>query len=193
MSGNLQDATRRLQFMQRNVDNVQLVRTAETMYASLKEARGQYANNLNIKIREDYKSIDSLEELLAPYKGKVVFIDMWGTWCPHCISDMAYEPALKKHLEGKDVVFLYLAQDADKDDEKWRDFIFTNNVTGEHVRKTAGEMITLWKAFGIPDKDWAYPRYLIVDRSGRIVINNAKRPYQTEALYQQLLEVLLQG
>jgi thiol-disulfide isomerase/thioredoxin len=192
MSGQLQDAARRLQFIQRNTHDVQLVRTAEAMYAPLKNARDQYASNLDIKIRQDYKDIGSAESLLAPYKGKVVFIDMWGTWCPYCISDMAYEPALKKQLDGKDVVFLYLAQDTDKDDEKWRDFIFANNVTGEHVRKTADDMNMLWNGFGIPDRDWKFPYYMIVDRTGKIVVRDAKRPTETDALYQQLLAVVEQ-
>jgi thiol-disulfide isomerase/thioredoxin len=190
MSGHLQDAARSLQFIQRNTQDAQLVSTGEALYAPLKKSRDQYATNLNIRIRQDYKNISSLDALLAPYKGRVVFIDMWGTWCPHCISDMAYAPVLKRQLEDQDVVFLYLAQDNDEDDEKWRDFIFANNLTGEHVRKTADEMTILWNAFGIPDNEWAYPRYLIVDRSGKIVIKDAKRPSETDALHQQLLAVV---
>lgn len=190
MSGRLQDSGWLLQFIQRNTNNAELVQKAEEIYTPLKKARDQYAANLNIKIRPDYRELHSVEELLAPYKGKVVFIDMWGTWCPHCIEDMAYEPALKKRLEGKDVVFLYVAQDEDRDDEKWRDFIFINNVVGEHVRKSVSDIGMLWNTLGIAEKDWAYPHYLIADRSGKIVIKNAERPAENDALYQQLIGIL---
>ncbi|MFD0794716.1 TlpA family protein disulfide reductase [Mucilaginibacter litoreus] len=190
MSGRLQDGGWLLQFIQRNTTDTRLVQQAIGIYAPLKKARDKYAANLNIKIRPDYKELNTVEALLTPYKGKVIFIDMWGTWCPHCIEDMAYEPALKKRLEGKDVVFLYVAQDEDRDDEKWRDFIFVNNVVGEHVRKSATDIGMLWNALGIPEKDWAYPHYLIADRSGKIVIKTAERPGDGDALYQQLMEVL---
>ncbi len=190
MSGRLQDSGWLLQFIQRNTTDMRLVQQAKAMYAPLKKARDKYAANLNIKIRPDYRELNSVEGLLEPYKGKVVFIDMWGTWCPHCIEDMTYEPALKKHLEGKDVVFLYVAQDEDKDDEKWRDFIFVNNVVGEHVRKSATEIGMLWNALGVAEKDWAYPHYLIADRSGKIVVKAAERPAENDALYRQLMDAL---
>ncbi|MBB5395180.1 TlpA disulfide reductase family protein [Mucilaginibacter sp. AK015] len=190
MSGRLQDSGWLLQFIQRNTRDSNLVAQAVAMYAPLKKARDKYAANLNIRIRPDYRQVNSVESLLAPYKGKVVFIDLWGTWCPHCIEDMAYEPSLKKRLEGKDVVFLYVAQDEDRDDEKWRDFIFVNNVVGEHVRKSADEIGMLWNALGIAEKDWAYPHYLIADRSGKIVVKSAERPGEGDGLYQQLTEAL---
>lgn len=190
MSGRLQDSGWLLQFIRRNTRDGKLVAQAVAMYAPLKKARDKYAANLNIRIRPDYQEVNSVEALLAPYKGKVVFIDLWGTWCPHCIEDMAYEPALKKRLEGKDVVFLYVAQDEDRDDEKWRDFIFVNNVVGEHVRKSADEIGMLWNALGIAEKDWAYPHYLIADRSGKIVVKSAERPGEGDGLYQQLTEAL---
>jgi len=190
MSGRLQDSGWLLQFIQRNTGDRLLVRQAAAMYAPLKKARDQYAANLNIRIRPDYAQVNTVEGLLAPYKGKVVFIDMWGTWCPHCIEDMAYEPALKKRLDGMDVVFLYVAQDEDRDDEKWRDFIFVNNLVGEHVRKSAAEIGMLWNALGIAERDWAYPHYLIADRSGKIAVKAAERPGDNNDLYQQLLAAL---
>ena len=159
---------------------------SEKVFSPLKKARDQYASNLNIKIRPDYRATSSLSALLAPYKGKIVFIDMWGTWCPHCIEDMAFVPALKERLKGKDIVFLYIARDEDKDDEVWRDFIFVNNLTGEHVRKTADQIANLWNELGVADNEQAYPYYLIIDRSGKVLVSKAKRPGDGDDLYLQL-------
>jgi len=190
MQGQLQSAAKLLNFMRGNCLNKQYVAAGEKMFAPLKKARDQYASNLGIKIRPDYTKISSVKSLLAPYGGKVVFIDMWGTWCPHCIEDMVFEPALKDRLKGKDVVFLYLANDEDKDDELWRDFIFINNLTGEHVRRTADQMASLWNELGIADSEQAYPHYFIFDRKGNVLINNAKRPSDGDALYNQLMAAL---
>ncbi|TFF33984.1 TlpA family protein disulfide reductase [Mucilaginibacter psychrotolerans] len=186
MSGQLQCGTKLLYFIRANCIDSQYKQASERMFLPLKGAREQYADNLNIKIRPDYKNISSLKSLLAPYKGKIVLIDMWGTWCPHCIEDMVFEPALKDRLKGKDIVFLYIAMNEDKDDEVWRDFIFINNLTGEHVRRTPGQIGALWNELGIPDSQQAYPHYFIIDRSGTVIVNNAKRPSDGEALYRQL-------
>jgi thiol-disulfide isomerase/thioredoxin len=190
MSGQLQSAAKLLDFIKVNCRDSQYLAASEKMFAPLKKARDRYASNLNIKIRPDYRNISSLQALLAPYKGKIVFIDMWGTWCPHCVQDMVFEPVLKDRLKGKDIIFLYIAREEDKDDEVWRDFIFVNNLTGEHVRRTADQIAPLWNELGIADSDQAYPHYFIIDRSGNVMINNAKRPSDGDALYLQLETVL---
>lgn len=186
MSGQLQSAAKLLNFIKANCTNRLYITASEKMFAPLKKARDQYASNINIKIRPDYRNIASLNALLEPYSGKIVFIDMWGTWCPHCIEDMVFEPVLKDRLKGKDIIFLYIARDEDKDDEVWRDFIFVNNLTGEHVRRTADQIAPLWNELGIADSDQAYPHYFIFDRSGNIMVSNAKKPSDGDALYRQL-------
>jgi thiol-disulfide isomerase/thioredoxin len=160
------------------------------MFLPLKKARDQYAHNLNIKIRPDYKTANSLAQILQPYKGKVVLIDMWFTQCPPCIAELKHTPALKDRFKNDDVVFLNIASEPDKSDEVWRDFIFINNMTGEHIRKTDNEIKTLWNELGIPDKDTAYPRYFIIDKNGNIADNNAKRPSDGVKLYDQITAVL---
>jgi len=190
MQGQLQSAVKLLHFIRTNCIDKEYIAASEKIFAPLKLSRDKYASNLNIKIRPDYKQAAALKDLLAPYQGKVVFVDMWGTWCPHCIEDMVFEPALKERLKGKDIVFLYIARDEDADDEKWRDFIFVNNLTGEHVRRTAEQVAPLWNELGIPDAGQAYPHYFIFDKTGKMVESNAKRPSDEAGLYQQITKYL---
>jgi len=190
MQGQLQSADKLLHFIRDNCTDANNIAASEKMFAPLKLHREQYAGNLNIKIRPDYKQAATIQAMLAPYKGKVVFVDMWGTWCPHCIEDMVFEPALKERMKGKDIVFLYVASDEDKDDEKWRDFIFINNLTGEHVRRTSEQIAPLWNELGVIDSEQGYPHYFIADRTGKIVVNNAKRPSNGDALYGEIEAVL---
>jgi thiol-disulfide isomerase/thioredoxin len=190
MSGQLQLADRLLHFIRSNGSDKGYVAAAEKMFLPLKKARDQYAHNLNIKIRPDYKTANSLAQILQPYKGKVVLIDMWFTQCPPCIAELKHTPALKDRFKNDDVVFLNIASEPDKSDEVWRDFIFINNMTGEHIRKTDNEIKTLWNELGIPDKDTAYPRYFIIDKNGNIADNNAKRPSDGVKLYDQITAVL---
>ncbi|GAB3923017.1 TlpA family protein disulfide reductase [Mucilaginibacter myungsuensis] len=190
MQGQLQTATKMMRFIKNNCEDKQYILVSEKMFAPLKQQRDQYANNLNIKIRADYRTTSTVKDMVAPYKGKVVFVDMWGTWCPYCISDMEFEPALKERLKDKEVVFLYIARDEDEDDEKWRDFIFINNLTGEHIRRNSDQISSVWNEFGIPDNEQAYPRYLIFDKDGKLVEKNAKRPTDKAGLAVQIEKYL---
>ncbi len=67
-------------------------------------------------IDDDYPL--SFKGLMARYKGKVVYLDFWGTWCGPCLSEMPYSVNLQKQYANKDIVFVYLA--ADDFDDKWR-------------------------------------------------------------------------
>ncbi|GAB2985310.1 hypothetical protein GCM10027049_24860 [Mucilaginibacter puniceus] len=190
MSGQLQVADKLLHFIRANCDDAQYIVDAEKMFAPLKKSRDTYAHNLNIKIRPDYKTVSSLKEIMATYKGKVVLVDMWFIQCPPCREELEYTPGLKARFKDKDVVFLNIAHENDKQDEEWRDFIFINNITGDHIRRTDDQIESLWNELGVKDSEQAYPRYLIVDRSGNIVVSNAKRPSDKQALYSQIESVL---
>jgi len=135
--------------------------------------------------------VHSLNELVAPYKGKVVYLDVWGTWCGPCREEMKYAAALKQHVDSSKVVFLYLDEDADEKDGQWREYVQMNNITGEHLRMNEQDIGVIWEAL-LPDSPLArtYPRFFIFGRNGKLVQANAKRPSDEEVLYNQLKEAI---
>lgn len=137
-----------------------------------------------------HTGITTLEQMLAPYKGKLVYLDIWGTWCSPCKAEMRYTPKLKEQMKGKDVVFLYLSNDRDLADKKWREYIQVNNITGEHVRITGAAIETIWQTLLPGEETRYYPTFFIFDREGKVLIKKAKRPSDEEALYTQLLGAL---
>lgn len=149
----------------------------ETMLAAGKE-------NKHIVIRK--AGIANLEELLAPYKGKLVYMDIWGTWCGPCKEEMKYAPKLKEQFKGKGVVFLYLSNDNDQAEKKWEEYIQVNNITGEHARITGDTIEGIWASLLPEEKIRSYPTFFIFDREGKVLIKKAKRPSDEETLYTQL-------
>ena len=48
---------------------------------------------------------------LADFKGNVIYIDLWATWCGPCIQESPAFEALGKKYAGKDIVFLPVSTD----------------------------------------------------------------------------------
>ncbi len=119
------------------------------------------------KIEGEYNNI---EELLAQYKGKVVYIDVWASWCGPCKREMPYSIQLQEKLKGEDVVFLFVAVN-DKP-ENWKAAVKQLGITGEHYFGDQNFSAAFMKKFEIR----GIPRYLIADKTGAIVNTNAPRP-----------------
>lgn len=146
--------------------------------------------NSRIVFRKDYRQVSSVDELLAPYRGKVVYLDIWGTWCGWCKVEMGHVPALKTSMEGKDVVFLYLSNDKDDADTQWREYVQLHHITGQHVRMPQERISKIWEELLPGEKAQNYPTYFIFGRDGKVAVKKAKRPSDGEALYTQLAEQL---
>jgi peroxiredoxin len=64
---------------------------------------------------------------LSQFKGKVVVIDFWAVWCPHCVDEM---PSLNQFAEKhKDAGVVVLAVDEDDDKEKVKPFVADHHLT----------------------------------------------------------------
>ncbi|MGC4235721.1 MAG: TlpA disulfide reductase family protein [Niabella sp.] len=161
--------------------------------ALLEASIARNSGNKNIIFIKNPDSIRFLDSLIAPYKGNVVYLDIWGTWCGPCITEISqHTKPLKDHFKDvTQLVFLYLAMESPQDAEKWREFILLHNVTGAHIYKNDKEIEPFWvDLLNTKDVPRSYPTYAIFDRDGKLVTAQAYRPSNGEALYKQLEEVL---
>ena len=107
-----------------------------------------------------------LRKLLEPLKGKVVIIDVWGTWCAPCREALSESQKEYARLNKYDVAYLYLANQSPI--EMWENTIKLFNVTGENVYHYNLPDIQQ-RAVGEYLKVDGYPFYRVVDRSGNIL------------------------
>ncbi|RZK25851.1 MAG: TlpA family protein disulfide reductase [Flavobacterium sp.] len=158
----------------------------------LKSILAENENNAAIKILANFENTQSIYEVIKSLKGKVVYLDVWGTWCGPCKEELKFNPELKAKFKGKDVVFVYLDLDDDNLDHAWREFIKVNQMEGLHLRKSRQTIVPFWKELlaNATDKTEYYPQYFIFDKTGKLVVTKAKRPSQKDELYTQIEEFL---
>ena len=118
----------------------------------------------DVFLSENGKEI-SFSEILQQYKGKIVFIDIWASWCKDCIAGMPKVQKLRE--ENPEIVFLFLS--LDKETDSWKHGIEKYGVVGENYFIPSG-----WKGpfCASIDLDWI-PRYMIVNSEGGISLYKA--------------------
>lgn len=107
---------------------------------------------------------------LSDFKGKVVYLDIWATWCGPCRSEIPSAQKLIDDFEGEEVVFLCVS--VDDDVNAWKKLIKDKNMKGVHVVSSGNfesVVAKLYNSKGIP-------HYVLIDQQGNIVDINAKRP-----------------
>ncbi len=58
-----------------------------------------------------FQTLDGTTKRLSEMKGKVVFLDLWGTWCIQCLAEMPTVQALYNHYHNDpQVVFLIVSR-----------------------------------------------------------------------------------
>lgn len=112
---------------------------------------------------------------LSDFKGKVVYVDVWATWCVPCRMEILPMIALEKEYHGQDIVFMSVSVDAQKDHAKWERFITANEMKG--VQLFAGNDATKIK---LPYGITGIPRFILVGKDGSLIEKDAPRPSSSE-------------
>ncbi len=100
--------------------------------ASNKEGFADQANVHYLDMTE-VEPKDVLPTLFERYKGKVVMIDIWATWCVPCRYGIEQMEPLKKELADKDIVYIYITSSTSPVDT-WKELI--PNIGGEQYYLT---------------------------------------------------------
>lgn len=112
----------------------------------------------------DGNSIE-FKSILEKYKGQTLVIEVWASWCGDCVKAMPKIKALQAQNPNVNYVFISM----DKTVEKWKEGIEKHELRGTHFLANDGMKGAFGKAL---DLDWI-PRYIILDKTGKIIIYRA--------------------
>ena len=107
----------------------------------------------------------AFETILAQNKGKNTVIEIWASWCGDCVKAM---PKFKE-LQAAHPNVAYVFISMDKTVDKWKAGIEKYNLSGAHFMANDQMSGVFAKAM---DVNWI-PRYIIIDRTGKIVLYRA--------------------
>lgn len=119
-----------------------------------------------------YENIDGEEVSLSDFRGKLVYIDIWATWCGPCKREIPYLQSMEEDFHGKDVVFLSLSVDKPSNKDKWKSFVKSKNLSGVQIIADKGFYSDFIREFKVN----SIPRFMLISKEGEVLNDNAPRP-----------------
>lgn len=116
----------------------------------------------------------------SDFRGKVVYIDFWASWCQPCLASMPSLTSLAQRMEGKDVVILTVNRDKKK--RTWK------QAARKHQPAGKGGWTKLNDPAVAELNVLQLPRYILIDKKGNIAFPDAKGPAQADAQIESLLK-----
>ena len=100
---------------------------------------------------------------LSDYRGKVVALNFWATWCPPCWREMPSMQRLKNQMDDSE--FVILAVNVGEDEETVFGFTFAldDPIDFTLLLDLDGKVTDQWPVVGLPTS-------FVIDKSGRIVL-----------------------
>ncbi len=136
----------------------------------------------NLKSSEDVANMSDgeqiLRRLIEPYRGRLILLDIWGTWCGPCKAALSHSQEEYARLKDYNLVYLYLANRSS--DESWKNVIKEYNVTGKdvvHYNLPADQQSAVEHFLQVH----GWPTYKLIDRDGKVLDVNVD-PRNLDAL-----------
>ncbi len=124
--------------------------------------------DFNMMLTDRYGDLKSLKD----FQGKVIFMNIWATWCPPCIAEMPDIHDLYQEIKNEDVVFVMLSVD----DDLQKAISFVDKKGFEFpVYQLAGPMPMAFESSAIPTTFVISPEgKIVVKKSGMAQYNSKK-------------------
>ena len=128
------------------------------------------------KLQDQSGQTLTFNELIKYYHGELLYIDFWAGWCIPCIREMPKSRKLSLEYSGKPVTFIYIS--IDQSVESWEDsekkYLYFAEKSSFYLDSLNHEKVR--EALQLT----SIPRYLLFDRNGKLLHQNAPGPDSDE-------------
>lgn len=143
-----------------------------------------FSGNEKIRLLNLAETDTTLENIYCKYFiGKVVYVDFWGTTCGPCLNEFRSftKPLKEKYQDRKDIAYLYICGGHKF---VWKQQLTKFDIEGSHVFLDMEQYDKLYRKSikGNKDSLILMPRYLIIDKHGKIVETNAPQPSEINSI-----------
>ena len=119
-----------------------------------------------------YPDKDSANHSLSGFKGSLVYVDVWATWCGPCKAEIPALQKLEADYHDKNIAFVSVSVDTDRD--AWVEMVADKELGGVQLWANGWSEIT--KSYAI----FGIPRFLLFDVEGNVISTDAPRPSNEE-------------
>ena len=107
-------------------------------------------------------SKDPSGDIIKNYKGKVILVNFWASWCHPCLQAHEDWKSLKEEERFKDVKFVYVTSPTSPIDT-WQELI--KDIKGDHYYITKEQQSAIFEKIDAA----SYPTFLVVGKDGSIL------------------------
>ena len=104
--------------------------------------------------------------------GKYTYIDFWATWCGPCKREIPSLKKLEKEYHDKNINFVSISIDSEKDYDKWKKMVKDLELTGIQLHVSAKNYNPIKDLLKIN----SIPRFVLLGPDGKTLHNDAPRP-----------------
>jgi len=122
-----------------------------------------------------FTDIDNNNISLRDFQGKYLYIDVWATWCKPCKAEHTFLKQLEKHFSNNDELQI-ISISTDREFDKWEKYIAKNSIEGMQLYSGANSEFVKFYDIG------ALPRFIFLDKEGRVISPEEIRPSNPELL-----------
>lgn len=136
----------------------------------------QLTDTIKIAPQFSAKDIYGKENLLSDFKGSLVYIDVWASWCKPCIAEAPYFKQLKSDFANENIRFLSVSMDCPDEIDEWKEALKTHQLQGLQLIADDCFNSSLAKDYYIS----SIPRFILIGKSGEVIDIDAPRPSEDE-------------
>ncbi len=131
-------------------------------------------SSTNLSLLELVDKQDALSSIVHQFQNKLIYIDIWATWCRPCIKEMEYYAKMMERYEDEDIIFVFLA--AHSPENLWKKRIDEYDVRGYHYLLSDEDYNDLEKYFELS----GFPQHILIDENGKIIETNGPSIYSID-------------